>query len=153
VCNNHPLTNVYFNRIIETRVFEVNNKEVATMDQLFKLAEGVRTSLILLSLELLRVPITKEIEEVAVEAGRAIGVCEYIKRVPYNLRTYRLYLPDEITKKHNVSVRNLWDRIHGQPREQYLLRLFRLFDVVLEVAAYARECLLRAKKLQGVLPP
>lgn len=87
------------------------------MDQLFKLTEGVRTSLIMLTLELLRIPITSEIEEVAVEAGRAIGVCDYIKRVPYNLRTYRLYLPNEITQKHNVSARNLWDRIHGKPRE------------------------------------
>lgn len=118
-CNNHPLTNIYFERIIDARAFEVNNKEIATMDQLFKVCEGVKTSLILLTLELLRIPITNDIVEVAVEAGRAIGICDYIKRVPYNLRTYRLYLPQEIINKHNASVRNLWDRIHGKPREEY----------------------------------
>jgi hypothetical protein len=58
VCNNHPVTNVYFDRLIDARVFEVNNKEIDSMDQLFRLAESVKSSQILLTLELLRIPIT-----------------------------------------------------------------------------------------------
>lgn len=55
------------------------------------------------------------------EAGRAIGICEYIKRVPANLRGYRLYMPTEIANKHNVTIRTLWDRTHGKPKEEYSL--------------------------------
>jgi hypothetical protein len=41
--------------------------------------------------------------------------------------------------KHNVTIRNLWERVEGKPRDE-------LFDVVLEVAAFARQHLLEAKK-------
>ena len=61
---------------------------------------------------------------------------DYIKKVPFTLKRYKLYLPEDIMRKvpkvtnfdwqHNVSVRNLWNRIEGKPKEE-------LFDVILEL--------------------
>lgn len=99
-------------------MFEIHNREINTMEQMFELTENIRGSTILLTLELLRANITPEVKEVAMLAGRAIGICDYIKRIPYGLRNYRLYMPTEITAKYNLTVRTLWDRIHGIPREE-----------------------------------
>jgi NADH dehydrogenase [ubiquinone] 1 alpha subcomplex assembly factor 6 len=70
--------------------------------------------------------------------GRCLGILDYVKRVPFTLRRYRLYMPDDVMRKYNVSVRNLWDRIEGKPKDD-------LFDVILEVAAFAKKCLDEAK--------
>jgi hypothetical protein len=43
--------------------------------------------------------------------GRSIGIVDFIKRIPYNLKKYRLYMPDDICQKYNVSVRTLWNRV------------------------------------------
>lgn len=118
-CSAHPLTKLYLSRMAEARLYEVYHREVRTMEELMRLAEKTRGSTIMLTLELLRVELTREVEELAMEAGRAVGICDYIKRVPANMRSYRLYLPEEITRKHNVTIRTLWDRTHGRPKEEY----------------------------------
>lgn len=63
--------------------------------------------------------------------GIAVGIVDYLRRIPFGLKKYRLYLPNDICEKHSVSLRNLWERVEGKPKDE-------LFDVVLEVAAYAR---------------
>ena len=73
--------------------------------------------------------------------GIAVGIVDYLRRIPIGLKKYRLYLPSDVCAKHNVTIRNLWERVEGKPRDE-------LFDVVLEVAAYAREHLMEAKKYQ-----
>jgi len=35
---------------------------------------------------------------------------DYIKRIPYSLKKYKLFMPEDILRKHGVSVRTLWDR-------------------------------------------
>lgn len=55
-------------------------------------------------------------------------------------------MPEDILRKNNVSVRTLWDRVEGRPKDE-------LFDVVLEVAAYSKKCLDEAKLLNDKLPP
>lgn len=34
-CTNNPLTKVYFNNMLQARVFEINNKEIETVGQMF----------------------------------------------------------------------------------------------------------------------
>lgn len=35
--------------------------------------------------------------------GKCLGIIDYIKRVPYGLRKYRLYLPEEIMIKVKIN--------------------------------------------------
>ena len=62
-----------------------------------------------------------------------MGICEYLRRVPYSLRNNRFLLPQEILTKYNLTPKNIWDRVHGKPSEE-------LFDGVLEIAAHAKKC-------------
>ena len=55
-------------------------------------------------------------------------------------------MPDDVMRKYNVNVRNLWDRVEGKPKDD-------LFDVILEVSAFAKKCLDESKKFQKDLPP
>jgi hypothetical protein len=57
-----------------------------------------------------------------------------VKRVPYTLRKYKLLIPEDIKIRHSISVRTLWNRIEGKPKEE-------LYDAVLEVSAFARNYL------------
>ena len=62
-----------------------------------------------------------------------MGICEYLRRVPYSLRNNRFMLPQEILTKYNLTPKNIWDRVHGKPSEE-------LFDCALEIAAHAKKC-------------
>lgn len=44
-----------------------------------------------------------------------IGICEYLKRVPYSLRNNRFLLPEDILIKYNLTTKNIWDRVYGKP--------------------------------------
>lgn len=55
-------------------------------------------------------------------------------------------MPEDILRKHNINVRNLWNRVEGKPKDE-------LYDVVLEVAAFSKKCLDEAKLLNKDLPP
>ena len=50
---------------------------------------------------------------------------DFIRQIPLDLAKYRLKMPMDICTKHLVSVRNLWNRQKGEPKEE-------LYDVVLE---------------------
>lgn len=47
-------------------------------------------------------------------------------------------MPEDIMRKYSVNVRNLWDRVEGKPKDD-------LFDVILEVTAFAKKCLDESK--------
>jgi len=73
-----------------------------------------------------------------------VGIVEQLRMVPYDLRNYKLRLPHDICERHNVNVRNLWERIKGKPREE-------LQDVVLELSSLARRYLKEAnQKTEGM---
>lgn len=58
-------------------------------------------------------------------AGRCLGVTDAIRQIPYDLSRYHLKMPQDLCTKHGISLRNLWDRQKGMPKEE-------LYDVVLE---------------------
>lgn len=61
-----------------------------------------------------------------------IGICEYLRRVPYGLRNNKFLIPADILMKYNLQPRTIWDRTRGKPSES-------LFDGVLEIASYAKK--------------
>ncbi|KRX03566.1 Terpenoid synthase [Pseudocohnilembus persalinus] len=147
-CKNNPLSKRQFQYLVQARRIEIENKHVPDLPFLVNLAETIRGNLIKLNLQLLRVDYRKnpELQKCIILVARCLGLLDYIKRIPFTLQKYRLYMPDDLLRKHNVSVRNLWDRIEGKPKDE-------LFDVVLEVAAFAKKCLEEAKQYNSALPP
>ncbi len=64
--------------------------------------------------------------------GRAIGICEYLRRVPFGLRNNKFLVPSDILTKYNLQPRSIWDRTRGKPSQS-------LFDAVLEIASHAKK--------------
>ena len=75
--------------------------------------------------------------------GRALGICDVLKKAPYYIAVQRDYIPVDILMKHNVQQDKIYRR---QDKESIIAEEF--YDVVLEVAAYARKHLQIARELQ-----
>eukprot|EP01016_Furgasonia_blochmanni_P034097 TRINITY_DN3639_c0_g1_i12.p1 TRINITY_DN3639_c0_g1~~TRINITY_DN3639_c0_g1_i12.p1 ORF type:complete len:357 (+),score=61.74 TRINITY_DN3639_c0_g1_i12:171-1241(+) len=133
--------------LINAKRTEINTPDTADLAQFESVCEQSRLALFYLFLKLLRIDPTKSepLTRVVQHVAKSIGMADQIKLVPYNLRKYKLYFPQETLTRHNVSVRNLWDRIQGKPNDD-------LYDAVLEVAAHAKMHLDEAKKIKEPLP-
>ena len=55
----------------------------------------------------------------------AEGVLMYVLRTPYHLQKQQNIFPLEICQHFNFTIKNLWDRTKGKPREEF-------YDSVLE---------------------
>ena len=64
-------------------------------------------------MELLRIEVEPEHEELITHIGRCIGIVSYLRRIPYGLRNYRFLVPNDILSKYNLSTKNIWDRTRG----------------------------------------
>jgi NADH dehydrogenase [ubiquinone] 1 alpha subcomplex assembly factor 6 len=126
---------------------ELETIEIPDMVKLESMAEANRTTLFLLFLQILRIDYKNPaVFGVAEQLGRCYGILDYVRKIPFSLRYHRVTVPQDLLDKHNLTLRNMWDRVYGKANED-------LFDVVLEVAAYAREHLLQAIALNDKLPP
>jgi len=147
-CKNNPIPKSLFVRLINAKKYELNTPQVSGLAEFENISENNRTTLLYLTLKLLRIDFEKNDQLIlaAEHMGKCLGMLDYLKRIPYGLKRYRLYLPDDILRKHNVNVRNLWNRVEGSPKEE-------LFDVVLEIAAHAKMHLEKAQSMQKEFPP
>lgn len=83
---------------------------------------------------------------VATFVGRAMGVADLLKRSKYYLGKNRCYFPKEVLMKHAVPL-SILQEVNGVqevPEEFY--------DAVLEIAAYGKQSLDKARSLASTLP-
>jgi len=80
---------------------------------------------------------------IASHLGRAIGICDILKKTPYYLAVHRNKIPLEIMARHNVYNDRIYNRTGGEAivKEEF-------YDAVLEVAAYARKHLQIVRELK-----
>eukprot|EP01017_Pseudomicrothorax_dubius_P038851 TRINITY_DN5887_c0_g1_i1.p1 TRINITY_DN5887_c0_g1~~TRINITY_DN5887_c0_g1_i1.p1 ORF type:complete len:323 (-),score=56.10 TRINITY_DN5887_c0_g1_i1:24-992(-) len=147
-CKTNPIPKGLLTNLVNAKKAELNTQEVMDMLQFETLAEKNKMTLILLYLDLLRIDYAKtpELITAASHLGKCLGILDYIRIIPFNLRKYKLFLPVDVLARHNVSVRNLWNRVEGTPKEE-------LYDVILEVAAHARMHYLKSKEYLKFFPP
>ena len=79
------------------------------------------------------------------KASRACGIVEALRMIPFDLQLYKLRLPLDLSESHGISIRNLWDRVNGTPRNE-------LKDASLELSSIGRRYLIEAASLQNKLP-
>ena len=103
------------------------------MKELEIYAENTRSLRLYMNLHLLGIDDPKA-NLVASHLGRALGICDVLKKSPYYIAVNRGYLPIDVMCKHNVQSDKIYKR---QDKESIVAEEF--FDVVLEVAAYARK--------------
>ena len=79
---------------------------------------------------------------IASHLGRAIGICDILKKTPYYIALNRGKLPLDIMARHNVFNDRIYNRVGGES-----IVIDEFYDVVLEVAAYARKHLQIARAI------
>ncbi|CAD8050868.1 unnamed protein product [Paramecium sonneborni] len=145
-CKNNPLPKYLFQKMINYRKQQVEKQEFANLVDMATAAEANRGSQFLLFLRLMRMDIdNQELKQLTELSSQAVGITDYLRRVPFTLQNYKLNLPEDIKFKHSINVRSLWDRIRGEPKEE-------LYDAVLEVAAFARTQMIKTFQYQNKIP-
>ena len=132
----HKETHVNFkllHRLIDYQLFDIDRGSINSMKELEVYAENTRSLMLYLNLHLLRID-DERANLIASHLGRAIGICDIIKKSPYYIAVNRDYIPIDVMMKHNVQTDKIYRK---QDKESIISEEF--FDVVLEVAAYARK--------------
>ncbi|CDW87483.1 nadh dehydrogenase complex assembly factor 6 precursor [Stylonychia lemnae] len=140
-----PINMNLLKRIVNYQMFDIDRGDIQTMKELEVYAENTRSMLLYLNLHLLRID-DKNALSAASHLGRCIGLCDVIKKIPFYLAKNRGYMPNELLLKHNLHFDKIWDsRREGIVQEEF-------FDVILEVAAYAKKHLELGREFGDKLP-
>ena len=116
------------------------------MRELEVYGENTRSLMLYMNLHLLSID-DKNANLVASHLGRALGICDVIKKSPYYLAVHRGYLPIEILNKHNLFFDRIWSRNGGEA-----IVVDEFYDVILELAAYARKHVQAARVIHEQSP-
>lgn len=123
----NPLSLKLFIAMIDSRKSEVIDYPENTLSDLLNKNKTTYSPLLLLYLQLMKINVleSEELMYVIDEVSQCMGLIEYIKMIPTDLRNQTLRLPQDISSKHNLSRRNVWDKFSGKVNDD-------LFDAVLE---------------------
>ncbi len=104
----HGLSRGHFDRLIEAREFDLDDRPPANLGALVDYAEGTSSTLVLLALEALG---SREPE--AIEAGRQVGIAwalvGLMRAVPFHARARRLYLPADLSAEAGLDTCELFE--------------------------------------------
>ncbi len=128
-------------RLVDYQLFDIDRGSVNTMQELEVYAENTRSLMMYMNLHLLNID-DERANLMASHLGRAIGICDILKKAPYYIAVNRDYIPVDVMLKHNVQKDKIYRR---QDTESIIAEEF--YDVVLEVAAYARKHLQIARQI------
>lgn len=129
-------------RIADFQLFDIDRGDIQTMPELEVYAENTRSLLLYMNLHLLKIDDANALTA-ASHIGRCLGICDVIKKLPFYLAMHRGYLPSDVLLKNNVYFDRLWTKnFDGIMSEEF-------FDVVLEVAAYAKKHLEVGREFQS----
>lgn len=120
-------------RLVDFQQFDIERGNITSMKELEVYAENTRSLMLYMNLHLLGID-DKRANMAASHLGRALGICDVLKKTPYYLAVHRGYIPTDILMKHNLFFDRIWSRIGGEG-----IVVDEFYDVVLEIAAYARK--------------
>lgn len=112
-----------------------------SVEELEVYAENTRSLMLYMNLHLLQVN-NVQINIAASHLGRAMGICDVLKKSPYYIAVGRGYLPNDLMVKHNV----FFDRIYSQQGANPTV-VDEFYDVILELASYAKKHLTLARQI------
>ena len=132
-------------RLVDYQLFDIDRGDMQSMTELEIYAENTRSLLLYLNLHLLKIDDSNALTA-ASHIGRCLGICDILKKLPFYLAVHRGYLPQDILLKNNVYFDRMWSKnFDGIMNEEF-------YDVVLEIAAYAKKHLEVGRSLQNKLP-
>ena len=132
----------HFERLIDAREFDLEDRPPATLDDLTGYAEGTGAPLVKLAAEVMGAR-GDGVSRAAEDLGIAWALTGLIRAVPFHARARRLYLPAAVSRKAGLDVLAMFER--GS--------LPALPAVVEVVAERARQHLAAARRAAQVVPP
>lgn len=104
----YGLSRTHFDRLIDARSGDLDDKAPQTIDALLSYAENTAAPLVALGLEVLG---NRTIEALAAarDAGIAWSLIGLVRALPFHLRAHREYLPQELTQRYGVKASDLHD--------------------------------------------
>jgi phytoene synthase len=131
----------HFDRLIEAREFDLEDRPPATLDDLVAYAEGTGAPLVKLSAEVMGARDAGAMAA-AEDLGAAWALTGLIRAVPFHARARRLYLPAAVSRKAGLDVLAMFERglVPGLPA------------VIEAVAGRARERLAAARAARKAVP-
>lgn len=141
VIHRKKLSQVWFSKIIDARMKDLSVTQPATLDELIEYSEATASSLLYLSLEAAN---TRNIQadHAASHLGKAIGLCTLLKAIPYHSMENQVYIPIDLSVKHNFSAEKLIRREITQEGR----------NVIYEIANVANENLEFSRNLIKDVP-
>lgn len=131
-------------RMLDFQLFDLErNGRLETIEDLEIYAENTRSLLIYLNLNVLGINDEKSFI-CASHIGRGIGIVDVLKKFPSLLKLNINMIPRILVKKHVGVSDHLFSR-DGDPHE-------RVYDIFLEMAAYAKKHLDVAREMRSELP-
>lgn len=130
-----------FDRLIDAREFDLDDRPPATLDDLVAYAEVTGAPLVKLSAEILDAR-GADVDRAATQLGIAWALTGLIRAVPFHARSRRLYLPAAVSRKAGLDVLAMFERgsVPG------------LGEVVAAVAARAAAHLAEAQSARAAVP-
>lgn len=95
--------------MIDFQLFDIDRGSISTMKELEVYAENTRSMMLYMNLHLLSID-DPNANLIASHLGRALGICDILKKTPYYIAVNRGYLPIDVMSKHNVQSDKIYKR-------------------------------------------
>ncbi|KAK6622742.1 hypothetical protein RUM43_008585 [Polyplax serrata] len=138
----HKLSKFHFKKLLTSRLNQLNVSTFKDMDDMESYADKTCTPILMLLLEALNVR-NIDCDHVASHVGKAQGLCNLIRSLPYNLKEKLVLLPRTALMKHNISEESLI-RNTVDPET--------LSHIIFEVATKANNHIKMASSLKDKIP-
>ncbi|KAF0761575.1 NADH dehydrogenase (ubiquinone) complex I, assembly factor 6 [Aphis craccivora] len=141
----HKLSLIYLKRLISSREKYMLNSSLKTIEDLETYAENSVSPVYYLFLEAMEIylDIITEIKDMTVDhtvshLGKCQGIVNIIRGIPYNSKSGRISIPQEVLLKYKVSYENI---IRNSNEKN-------VRDAIYELASRANSHLMKARKLE-----
>lgn len=100
--NSYKLTQTFFLKCLNARYKDLKVKQPESLEDVEEYCENTSSSLLYLTLEVMGVK-NQNADHAASHIGKAIGMVTLLRGFSHHLRNRELYIPVELTVKHNIS--------------------------------------------------
>ncbi|MEH6631945.1 MAG: phytoene/squalene synthase family protein [Halopseudomonas aestusnigri] len=98
-----------FDKIIDSREFDLDEEVPATLSALEDYVESTSSSLLTAAVEITASNQTDNIPEAVKHMGLAWGILGLIRAIPFHAEKKRLYIPQELSRQHNLDLKELFE--------------------------------------------
>jgi NADH dehydrogenase [ubiquinone] 1 alpha subcomplex assembly factor 6 len=135
------LTKGWFLRVLEARGRDLSTSQPRSISDLEKYVEDTSASLFYLGMESMNIR-DLNADHAASHVGKALGLITLIRALPYHAKAREVYIPTELTAKHNITSEMLFKGTHSPE----------IGEAVYELASIANGHLEMARELSSSLP-